>query len=515
MSEEEQTVNKTAEEIAPEPAPAPESGSATRRRDKSLSAPVRYGLSILILAGAALGAYGLSKLAKPTDSQKPTALVPKVALQQVESYAGTIDLLVAGTVVPHKEINVPAEVSGKVIKKYPECLAGNFVKKGTPLIKIDPESYELAFNTTTAELVQADKRIEEIDRQIAGEKRNLELARQDYSIQKREYDRSKRLGSAISPSELDQASRGVNTAQTQVTSRSNAIESLKASRETQVAAKSLTEQRLKSAELDLRRTEITAPTDGVIVSESVQQDSFVRQGEMVVLFENTDASEVRCNLTTTDLDWIRINSKDKDQARSIYQLPKTEVDIYDAAEPDVVWKGVLERFSGIGRDPVTKTTPCRIIVPEPIVQAKTGPRALVRGMFVKCRIEVRTSSGDLSNDLITFSERALQPNGDVWFVREKKLLKSTVLVVDRSEWKNMETGKTEVNIVARVKNGDLKPGDTVVISPLGQPTIGTEVMIEGDEDGAERDSVANSDVENEAVAASDSLNDESGENSGG
>ena len=122
MSEEEQTVNNTAEEIAPEPAPAPESGSATRRRDKSLSAPVRYGLSILILAGAALGAYGLSKLAKPTDSQKPTALVPKVALQQVESYAGTIDLLVAGTVVPHKEINVPAEVSGKVIKSTPNAL---------------------------------------------------------------------------------------------------------------------------------------------------------------------------------------------------------------------------------------------------------------------------------------------------------------------------------------------------------------------------------------------------------
>jgi len=206
----------------------------------------------------------------------------------VEPYAGSIDLLVSGTVVPHKEINVPAEVSGRVIKKHPQCLAGNFVEKGTPLIQIDPESYELEVNTTKAELVQADKRIEEIDRQIVGEKRNLELARQDYSIQKREYDRSKRLGSAISPSELDQARRGVNAAQTQVTARGNAIERLAASRETQVAAKTLTQQRLKRAELDLRRTAITAPADGVIVSESVQQDSFVRQGEMVVQFENTE-----------------------------------------------------------------------------------------------------------------------------------------------------------------------------------------------------------------------------------
>ena len=106
----------------------------------------------------------------------------------------------------------------------------------------------------------------------------------------------------------------------------------------------LTGQRLKRAELEFRRTKILAPADGVIVTEMVQQDAFVRQGEMVLQFENTEVSEVRCNLTTTDLDWIRLNSKDKEKARSIYQLPKTAVEIYDAAEPDVVWSGVLERF---------------------------------------------------------------------------------------------------------------------------------------------------------------------------
>ena len=88
--------------------------------------------------------------------------------------------------------------------------------------------------------------------------------------------------------------------------------------------------------LELRRTKIVAPADGVIVSESVQQDAFVRQGERVLQFENTDVSEVRCNLTTTDLDWIRLNSRDREAAKSIYQLPKTDVKIYDTAEPDVV-----------------------------------------------------------------------------------------------------------------------------------------------------------------------------------
>ena len=454
------------------------------RDGKSLPAVVRYVLSLLILAAAGAGCYGLILLAKPTESQNPTALVPKVALQEVGQYAGSIDLMISGTVVPHLEINVAAEVSGRVMKKFPECLAGNFVSKGTPLIQIDPEAYQLELNTIKAELDQGDKRVAEIDRQIVGEQRNLKLAEQDYVIQNREYQRSKRLGSAISPSELDQARRNVNVAQTQVTARTNTIDGLRASRETQLAAKELTTQRFKRAELELRRTQIVAPADGVIVTESVQQDAFVRQGEMVLQFENTEVSEVRCNLTTTDLDWIRMNSKDKEKARSVYQLPKTAVEIYDAAEPDVIWKGVLERFSGIGRDPVTKTTPCRIIVPTPVVQAKAGPRALVRGMFVKCRIEVQTSSGDVTNDLISFSERALQPNGDVWFVRDKKLIKSNVAVVDRFEFDNDE-GKKEVSIVARVKDGELKPGDRVVVSPLGQPAIGTEVLIDGEDDEEE------------------------------
>ena len=64
---------------------------------------------------------------------------------------------------------------------------------------------------------------------------------------------------------------------------------------------------------------------------------------------------------------------------------------------------------------------------------------------------MQTSAGDLANDLISFSERALQPNGDVWFVRENKLIKSSVDVVDRYEWDNDETGKKEIGIVARVK----------------------------------------------------------------
>ena len=466
----------------PDPSTPTNESNVIAKSEKSLPTALRYGLSFLILAAASAACFGLILLAKPSETREATALILKVKLAEVESFAGTIDLVVSGTVVPHQEINVASEVGGKVLKKYPDCLAGNYVKKGTPLIQIDPESYQLEVDTIEAELFQADKRIAEIDQQIAGEEKNLKLAKEDFEIQSREFQRSRSLGSAISPSELDQARRTVNSVQTQVTARTNSIRTLIASRETAVASKALTANRLRRAKLDLRRTKIVAPVDGIIVAENVQQDAFVRQGDQVLRFENTEVAEVRCNLTTTDLDWIRSNSKDKEAVNSIYQLPKTDVSIYDSQEPEVLWDGVLERFSGIGRDPVTKTIPCRIIVPQPIVQAEAGPRALVRGMYVKCRIEVQTSAADMSSDLIIFNERALQPNGDVWFVRDKKLQLSTVDVVDRSEWLNPETGASEFSIVARVTSGDLKSGDTVVISPLSQPSDGRAVEIADDEE---------------------------------
>ncbi len=460
------------------PPPATHSAAVSAKPGRAgLPEAAKYSISFLIIAAAIAAFIGLKSLAKSAGTKTPDVLIPEVVVQPARKHIGTIDLVVSGTVVAHNEISLAAEVGGRVKEKFPECLAGTFVKKGTPLVQLDPESYQLELNTVSAELEQADKRMAETDKQIVGENKNLKIANSDMAIQRREFERLRRAGSAISRSELDQARRSLNAAQSEVTARSNAIESLGATRETLLAGKKLTNQRLKRAQLDLRRTLIKAPEDGVIVSEAVQKDDFVRQGDLIAVFENTSMSEVRCNLTTTDLDWIRLNSKDSDQPRSIYELPKTNVLIYDAEEPDVIWNGTLERFSGIGRDPVTKTTPCRILVSQPIIEGESGQRALVRGMYVKCRIEVQTSAADESNDLIAFSEKALQPNNDVWIVRNEKLEKATVEVVDRTNADNPDTGKSENVIVARVLTGQLKAGDSLVVSPISQPTTGTKIIV--------------------------------------
>ena len=468
---------------------------------------VKYLISVCIIVGAVFASRYLASLIETPETQESDALITQVDVDLVSSWLGTLDLVVPGTVRPHREIRIASEVGGRITRKYPEFQAGQFVVAGTKLAEIDPQDYQADLNVLQADLEQSKKRREENSRQIEGEKRNVDLAKQNLSIEQREFNRVQRLASALSRSEVDQARRALNNARTNLTARENALELLKASATRLQSAIEVAENQLKRSELTLGRVTIKAPVDGVIVSERVQENNFVRVGDEIAIFEDTSLAEVRCNLTTSELSWIRKNSVidsqvstdnesntsamvDKDSAAAkqqassttkldprtlAYQLPQTDVTIYESVDPDIQWTGKLSNFDGIGRDEVTKTIPCRIIVPQPIATGAAGPRALVRNMYVKCRIEIQTSNENQQNDLFFFDELALQPGGFVWKVVESKLKKARVEVVDRTE--KVVNGKRRGLVICRAIEGNIGTQDQVVISPLSQPTENAEVIV--------------------------------------
>ncbi len=442
----------------------------------------KYLCSAIIIAAAVGMFILLSRMAEKPQTKDSTALIPQVSTETVTPYFGSLDLVIPGSVKPHREIKVAAEVIGKIVKKYPEFQAGNFVLAGTPLAEIDAEDYEADQKTLEADVQQAEKRIVENLRQIEGEKRNLEIARQDFEIQQRDFKRTQRLASALSRSEVDQARRALNAAQSNLTSRENALGLLQATAVRLKSALEMSRSQLEKSELKLGRVSIVAPVDGVVVSEMVQENDYVSPGSAIAMFEDVSVAEVVCNLTTLELNWIRKNSKpDPDKPLSndprvrAYQLPKTEVTIFESEDVDATWKGTLERFDGIGRDEMTKTIPCRIIVPNPITETEYGPRALVRNMYVKCRVEVETSGSDQTQDLLAINEMALQPGDFVWKVVDGKLQSAKVKIVDRTE---RGRGDSKMSIVIiRAVEGSISADDEVVVTPLSQPTNGATVDV--------------------------------------
>ncbi len=93
----------------------------------------KYIISAVILGAAVLGMFGLIASREKTESQDPDVLVPVVRTFPAELFEGQLDLEVSGLVVPYREINLSAQVAGRVARKTDACQAGTYVE-------FDPDS---------------------------------------------------------------------------------------------------------------------------------------------------------------------------------------------------------------------------------------------------------------------------------------------------------------------------------------------------------------------------------------
>ena len=451
---------------------------------------VKYLISIVILAGGVAICFGLSSLAEKSEEQASEQLVPLITTEAIQPYAGQIDMVVSGSVVPYREIKVAAKVNGNVVKKHPNCEAGNFVKAGEPLIEIDPADFQNQLDLANAELEQAQKLLAENEVEIAAAETGVKLATRDYNIAKAEFERSQRIRSALSKSEFDQARRNQLNSETQLRNRQSSLKLVRKRIDRLQASIQMSNSKVDAAQTNLQRATVVAPDDGIIVSEAVQEGDFVSMGNPLFTLEDTRRSEVLCNLSPRDLAWIRQNSPlseeaqqkiEQNQSLAAYYLPKTDVSIFEPDTKNVVWKGTLERFDGIGRNNVSRTIPTLISVAEPVIQTDNNNNnihALVRGMFVKCQINVQVSADDADRQFLAFPAVALRPGNFVWTVTDNKLTKVPVEIIDRTEIRIGD--QLQKIIVVRATDSSLQPGQEVVVSPIPQAVEGLKVQIKTD-----------------------------------
>ena len=221
---------------------------------------IKTTVSVVVLGlGIGLLIY-LYSLRQPPADKESDALVPLVSTFDAKPFDGSIDLLISGTVVPAYEIKVSSEVNGRILTKYPECEAGNYVTKGTKLLEIDPEDLELTLKSNEADLKQAKKMVAETQADIDGTKRNIELAKDELELLREDYERNLSLQQqgAASKAEVDQSERSVLTAETQLTTRTNTLISAEARLERMNAAIEVSESRINQTKLALTKTTITA-----------------------------------------------------------------------------------------------------------------------------------------------------------------------------------------------------------------------------------------------------------------
>ena len=86
------------------------------------------------------------------DDRPPTAVTGIAAV--VRPYEQQLTSDADGIVVPYREIEISAEVAGRITKREEVCRAGNYVEKDQLLVEIDPRDYTLEVDRLKAELRQ-------------------------------------------------------------------------------------------------------------------------------------------------------------------------------------------------------------------------------------------------------------------------------------------------------------------------------------------------------------------------
>ncbi len=298
---------------------------------------------LIILAGIA--GFSVLVARRPVAKQPASEeAAPLVAVTQLQPHTGGLDIAVDGVVVPFREISLAAEVAGRVTKKSPTARAGNYVTAGTVLLEIDPRDYELAVKQLRQELEQADVSLNELDVEVRNYEELHGLAQEQLNLQTVEYERRQKLSErrVVTATQLDETRRNVLQAQSQLMELRKQIQMLRTRRNRLESVKNGTQLRLEKAQLDLERTRVVAPSDGVVVQDLVEADSYVNKGTELFVFEDTSKVEVRCNLLMDELYWLWLQQTNGSAAADTtdaaptpqrdYQIPRTPATvIYELA----------------------------------------------------------------------------------------------------------------------------------------------------------------------------------------
>ena len=457
---------------------------------------------IIAIGGGSLVVLKAMKKDPEKSEQLLENTAPLVLTEVIGLSESGITITVDGVVVPFREVKLAAEASGRVLYTRDGCKVGNLVRKATDreravagtenlLIQIDPENYELEVKRLTQEHAQAQDVIDELEVEIDNAKAVIDLVHEEVQLQKNHLNRVEKLRAknVVSDTDYDEAKRTELGSRNSLQKLTNEADLLKSRRQRMERARELVGVQLSRAKLDLSRTRIYSPINGVIVEDSIEKDGYVKIGDPLVTIEDTSAVEVRSNLRMEELYQLwqhAAQTAKKSQSESGtaqtnrhdmgYQLPQLPVNVsYELGGRTFVWKGKLSRYDGIGLDEKTRTVPCRIVVSDPKASEilvnglptdqLVGAPPLTRGMYVSIEIPLK---GNVA--LLEIPETAIRPGNRVWVVREGKLHAEKIRVVDTS-------GE---QLLVEVGASGLKSGDSVVTSPLSIAAEGMQVRNKGE-----------------------------------
>lgn len=235
--------------------------------------------------------------------------VPKYRTARVEQ--GTLQAAVAagGTVNPVVQVSVGSQVSGQI----KELLAdfNTEVKQGQLIARIDPESFRYRVSQATADVDAARAQALQQQANVAAAQAAVSRARLDADNAQRDLKRQQDL---LNQGYISEAAFEAvrNTAGTLGEQLKVTQAQLDVSRAQAASAQATVAQRnaaLAQARVDLERTEIRSPVDGVVIKRSVSVGQTVAASlqapELFIIARNLSDMQVEVAIDEADIGRVR------------------------------------------------------------------------------------------------------------------------------------------------------------------------------------------------------------------
>ena len=384
----------------------------------------------LVAAAILVGATGLAvfMVSQRPEPERipPPSQVPFAITAPARAGEGAIPVFGAGTVRPRAEIDIAAEVSGKVVWVDPAFQSGGRVREGQVLFRLDDVDYRRAVEKARANV--ALQRVE-----VLKAKEEAQVARKQYEQFK---ERQAGSGGASEASPLALWEPQLEAAEAALV-RDGAT--------------------LAETALNLARTEVKAPFSGVVRTESVDLGQFVAAGRGVARLYASDAVEVVVPLSDREAALIPglWDLRAGDGSREVVARV-----VADYGGQRYGWDGHVDRVEG-ALDEQTRTLDVIVRVPEPYRSGDADPDGagppLLVGKFVDVELE-----GIAPDAWFRIRRPALRPGNEVWAVRNDRLRIVPVEILQR----------LDDNVYV---TGDLEAGEQVVVGGIQVGTDGMEV----------------------------------------
>jgi RND family efflux transporter MFP subunit len=412
---------KSADNPAPEEAP---------KKNRFLTVFLQFLLSVVVLAcGMALATYYM-KTSPEAKPRKREPSPPLVEVQQVNSGNHRLIVSSMGTVLAAKEINLTAGVGGEIIKMSDNMVPGGLFAKDELLVTIDPADYQLAIMRLKSEVARAQY--------------NLELEMGNQRIAQQEFD--------ILGQEVSEVEKKLMLREPQLGSQQAALDGAKAT--------------LAQAQLNLTRTQVKAPFNGVVLSRSVNLGARISEATVLARLVGTDEFWVKLAISITQLRWINfptgdqpgsevriyLQEKSGDSAFRTGRVIRLAADIEEQGRMAVVYVAVKDPFN---RLPENRTQP-----------------QLLLGSFVRAEIAGTELAG-----VVPIKRDHLREGNSIWLLSDDQTLeiRQVDIVAKTSEQIFIGSGLTDGE---RLIVSDLTapaPGIPVKLLPEGEKNLGNTV----------------------------------------